>query len=642
MNPTEQALRDAVEAICHQLCRVAAGDLDVRLAAGGDDFTAQKLSMLGNSVLHVARRAVAEARAKQGELAAAQEIARLGTIRVEVDAGLETWRWSDELHRVLGTDPERFVASREAFFRLVHCDDVAAVEAAFSSAVSGLTTSIEWRAVCPDDTTRHVWTELRPVLLDRATVAVDGVFQDVTDRRLAEARIRYLAEHDSLTGLANRDVLREHIERAIRAPARTRSSAFSTSVLCIDLDGFKAVNDQFGHAAGDRILIEAARRMKRTTRGSDVVARLGGDEFAVVQTRSDQPKSAERLASRLLRSLSQPYLLADGLETNAISASIGIAASPGDGETVDALLAASDAALYRAKAAGRNRAVFFHPEMERETRERRALEADLRCAIDRGELSIDYQPLADVGSTRTVGFEALLRWNSRVRGPIAPDVFIPVAEASGTIQQLGEWVLQRACEDAASWDEPLFVAVNVSPLQVQRGRAFADFIERVLARTGLAPTRLELEVTEGVVLQDTEATLAALSRVREFGVRIALDDFGTGYSSLATLQAFPFDKIKVDRRFVAGLGGGSEQDAAIVRAVLGLARGLDLPVVAEGVETLAQLRALRLEGCSEVQGWLIGRPGPAETVRERFGVRIPSEMFAPDAAHPPTNLCVRA
>ena len=293
-----------------------------------------------------------------------------------------------------------------------------------------------------------------------------------------------------------------------------------------------------------------------------------------------------------------------------MGASIGVAVAPGDGEAVDTLLAAADTALQRAKAAGGKRSVFYHPAMEREARERRALESDLLNATLRGEMSVAYQPLVDVGTRRILGFEALLRWHHPTRGMVPPDLFIGVAEANGTIPDLGEWALERACTEAAGWAVPLFVAVNVSPIQVQRGSAFAEMVKRVLARTGLPPERLELEVTEGVLIREAEAALDALRRVRALGVRIALDDFGTGYSSLATLQAFPFDKIKVDRRFVAGLGGGSAQDATIVRAVLGLARGLGLPVVAEGVETETQLEVLRAENCAEAQGWLFGRPGP--------------------------------
>ena len=298
-----------------------------------------------------------------------------------------------------------------------------------------------------------------------------------------------------------------------------------------------------------------------------------------------------------------------------MTASVGVALSPGDGEDADALLHNADTALHRAKRAGKNGSAFFRPGMDRELRERRAMERDLREAAARGEFALAWQPLAETagagtaGAGRVTGFEVLLRWHHPERGPVPPDLFIPAAEASGDIVGIGAWVLHEACQEAARWAAPLRVAVNVSPVQAQRGGDFAETVERALAASGLDPARLVLEVTEGVLIREAGRVLDALRRLKALGVRIALDDFGTGYSSLATLRAFPFDEVKIDRGFVAGVAEGG-QDAAIVRAVLGLARGLGLPVVAEGVETEAQLAALRREGCDAVQGWLIGRPAP--------------------------------
>lgn len=608
-------LRSAAETLCNQLCEVAAGNLDVRLSVETRDLTAQKLSMLANGVLHVARLALTEADQKGSELAAAQEMAKLGTYRVEVNSGVQSWFFSPELSRLLGIEPELTNIPQTAWLDLVHSHDRNLVQAAHDSALCGQGKSYEFRAACPDGTDRHIWTELRPEYFGQSVIGIRAVCQDVTERRRNEERIRYLAEHDSLTGLVNRTVLREHLTTCLSHRVRSRGKPASLAVMYIDLDGFKLVNDQHGHAAGDAILVEAARRMRAIIRKGDLVARLGGDEFAIVQLSSNQPAANDKLAQRLLSALARPYKLAEGLQITSVTASIGVAFCPGDADHIDGLLAAADSALYRAKRAGRNRAALFRPEMERERKERRSIELDLGKAIERNELSVVYQPLAEAQGTKTIGYEALLRWHHPQRGMVPPDIFIPVAEARGSILQIGEWVLERACAEAVSWDDLLFVAVNVSPVQVQRGADFAAMVERILVRTGLAPARLELEVTEGVLIREAEAILEALGRLRDLGVRIALDDFGTGYSSLATLQAFPFDKIKVDRRFVAGLGGGSSQDTAIVRAVLGLARGLGLPVVAEGVETTSQLDALRLEGCAEVQGWLIGRPGPVPSTK---------------------------
>ncbi|WP_161993505.1 putative bifunctional diguanylate cyclase/phosphodiesterase [Muricoccus nepalensis] len=603
-------LRSAVEEICGQICAVAAGNLDVRLDVKSADLSAQKLAMLGNAVLHVARRAIALSESSKRDLALAHEMARLGTWQAELHAGVESWTWSPELYRVLGLDPARGPAGREEYHALVHPADREEVEAAHRRARAGMAEAYEWRAVCPDGRERRIWTEVRPRQEGGAVHALHAVCQDVTERHAAEARIRYLAEHDGLTGLANRAVLRDRLEEVLKHRRRRRGQAAEVAVLCIDLDGFKEVNELHGHEAGDVLLMEAARRLSSLVRSGDTVARLGGDEFAIVQVGNEQPGAAEPLAARLVAALGLPYVSGKATIRN-IGASIGVAVAPADGEAVDALLAAAGTALQRAKASGGRRSVYYHPAMEREARERRALEADLAAAVSQGEMSVAYQPLVDVGTRRVLGFEALLRWRHPARGMVPPDVFISVAEANGSIVALGEWALEQACAEAARWPVPLFVAVNVSPVQVQRGPVFAEMVERVLARTGLPPARLELEVTEGVLIRETDAALEALRRVRALGVRIALDDFGTGYSSLATLQAFPFDKIKVDRRFVAGLGGGSAQDATIVRAVLGLARGLGLPVVAEGVETEEQLEVLRAESCAEAQGWLFGRPGPA-------------------------------
>ncbi len=435
------------------------------------------------------------------------------------------------------------------------------------------------------------------------------VVRDLRERSAAEARIRHLAHHDSLTGLANRAMLREQLEQAL---ALGRRHGQQVAVLCLDLDRFKAVNDGYGHAAGDRLLLEIGRRLLACARDSDVVARLGGDEFVVLLTQVNGAEGAQALAQRIIDDLAQPVDLGE-LRQASVGCSMGIAVFPDDGDSVDGLLVNADLALYRVKDAGGNGFAFFKAEMDAEARARRALDHDLRLAMQRHELRLAYQPQADAGSGRVCGFEALLRWNHPLRGAVPPDVFIPVAEANGTIGQIGAWVLQEACAEAMRWAEPLRLAINVSPAQFEQGD-FAALVEQVLDQTGLPAARLELEITEGVLIRNTERTLGLLTRIQALGVGIAMDDFGTGYSSLSTLRSFPFDRIKIDRSFVRDLTT-NPGSAAIVQAVLGLARGLNLPVVAEGVEDDAQLAALRLAGCAEVQGYLIGRPLPIEAFR---------------------------
>ena len=607
----DESLRDGVEDICAQLCAVASGDFGFRVESPSWDETAQKLAMLSNCVLDAARRAIE-----------AVQIARLGTWRRDLVEG--TLALSDELHSLLGTDPLTFEPTPANLVALVHPDDRAAAAVVLAQAMAGDgVVEHEWRVLHPDGAVVWLWAKTR-LEFDAAgrVVAVRGTCQDMTERRTTAARIYKLAHHDALTDLANRTLLQERLSAAT---ARARRTGGSLALLCLDLDGFKAVNDLHGHAAGDALLQEVAVRLGRSVRENDTVARLGGDEFVVLQDGLPQPAGARSLADRLVSLLAEPYDLGGGVQA-VVTASIGIALHPDDGDDPATLLRNADTALYRAKWAGKNGSAFFQPEMDRDLRDRRAMEQDLRQAAARGEFALAWQPLAAAGGEDGItGFEVLLRWHHPERGLVPPDVFIPVAEASGAIAAIGAWVLAKACREAAGWAKPLRVAVNVSPLQAQQGDAFAEMVEQALAASGLAPPRLELEVTEGVLINQPNQVLAALRRLKALGVRVALDDFGTGYSSLATLRAFPFDKLKIDRGFITGVAADG-QDAAIVRAVLGLARGLSLPVVAEGVETEAQLGALRAEGCEEVQGWLIGRPAPIESFSHVTGA--PSAISA--------------
>ncbi|HEX9472446.1 MAG TPA: EAL domain-containing protein, partial [Bradyrhizobium sp.] len=425
--------------------------------------------------------------------------------------------------------------------------------------------------------------------------------EDITERKQAEARIQHMAHYDALTDLPNRAAFVEHLARTIDA-ARANHESFA--VLSIDLDRFKEVNDVFGHAVGDDVLRELSQQL-RALAGDAYLARLGGDEFTLITPNGDHPALAEILAGRLHAAV------ATDLERNGqhlrVGISIGIAIFPADGTDATALLNNADAALTRAKAAGRGKTRFFEIEMDNRLRERRTIQHELASAIARDELRLYYQPLAKIDG-EVIGFEALVRWQHPQRGMVSPATFIPVAEESGLIMQIGEWVLREACREAASWSHPLQIAVNLSPIQFRHGD-LAGLVHSLLLETGLSPTRLELEITEGVLVEDFARSVAILRRLKTLGVRIAMDDFGTGYSSLSYLQAFPFDKIKIDQSFISNVKS-NPQSAAIVRAVIGLAHGLNLPVLAEGVETKSQLEFLATESCDEVQGYLLGRPQP--------------------------------
>jgi len=437
--------------------------------------------------------------------------------------------------------------------------------------------------------------------------------EDITERRKAEARIAHMAHHDSLTGLPNRVLFRERIEEALVRARRGQGFA----LFCLDLDRFKGVNDTLGHLVGDALLRAVTARLCKELRETDTVARLGGDEFAILQSAVDQPAAATALAQRLVDALGAPYEV-DGHRV-VVGASIGVALAPGDADDGDELLKSADLALYRAKADGRGAYRFFEPEMDARIQARRLLELDLRHALAAQEFELHYQPLIDPRTRRPTGFEALLRWCHPERGLVPPAEFIPLAEEIGLIVPIGEWVLRRACAEATTWPEDLKIAVNLSATQFRAGCALATTVSEAFRISGLAPDRLDLEVTEGVMLTDSDETLATLHRLRAMGVSISMDDFGTGYSSLSYLSRFPFDRIKIDRSFVRGLAEGREDCAAIVRAVVGLCGSLGMAITAEGVETEEQLHHLTVEGCTEVQGYFFSRPVPASDVQRLLG-----------------------
>jgi diguanylate cyclase (GGDEF)-like protein/PAS domain S-box-containing protein len=434
-----------------------------------------------------------------------------------------------------------------------------------------------------------------------------GTYEDITERRRAEGRIAYLAHHDALTGLPNRVLFRDNLQHALARVARGEQVA----VLCLDLDHFKSVNDTLGHPVGDVLLCAVTARLQALVRDTDTISRLGGDEFTIIQTKIGGATDVTALVGRVIDSISEPYDV-DGHQV-VIGVSIGIALAPQDGEEPDLLLRNADMALYRAKADGRGAYRFFEPSMDARMQARRALELDLRKALHAGEFELYYQPMVNARNCEVSGFEALLRWRHPERGVVSPTEFIPLAEEIGLIVPIGEWVIHQACQEAASWPGELTVAVNLSPVQF-RSRDLVERVRSALAVSGLPAARLELEITESVLLQETDATLAILHQFRSLGVRISMDDFGTGYSSLSYLRSFPFDKIKIDKSFVQDLSRSSDC-LAIVRAVTGLAGSLGIATVAEGVETKEQLDRLQIEGCTEVQGYLFSPPTSAGRIR---------------------------
>jgi diguanylate cyclase (GGDEF)-like protein/PAS domain S-box-containing protein len=446
-------------------------------------------------------------------------------------------------------------------------------------------------------------------ILYEGHAAVAIALLDLSDRKRDEERIRHLAHHDALTDLPNRALLRDRLTQALERAAREGSGV---AVLYLDLDRFKPINDLLGHASGDMLLVQVARRLQAEIRASDTLARIGGDEFVIVSGAAGRPENAADLAARLVETLARPFDLA-GRQVE-IGVSVGIALSPADGASQETLIRAADTALYRVKDERRGTFRFYETTMDAHLQERRLLEQDLRHAVDRGELELHYQPLVNCTTGGTEAFEALLRWRHPERGLIQPADFIPLAEETGQIDKIGKWVMEEACRAAATWALPTRVAVNVSPAQFRQSD-LPRVVAAILHQSGLPASRLEIEVTEGVFINDSKHAIDVLQALHEHGVCLSLDDFGTGYSSLSYLRSFAFDKIKIDKSFIKGLGQ-SEEAAMIVRAIIALGHNLGLSIVAEGIETPQQLAFIQAERCDYVQGYLLGRPtrNPAHAV----------------------------
>ena len=550
---------------------------------------------------------------RAAEKALAESEARF--VRAITSVGMGTWDWNldtDEFHLSPGFEalygrPAGSLPTASAAAVLVHPDDadrfIAAVERSLSGADGG-SYEIEFRITRPDGALRWLRMQGRPERDSAGTpLRMSGVTQDVTAKRTAELRLVHMARHDALTDLPNRVMLREAVDEAAARAKRGERCA----IFCLDLDRFKQVNDTLGHPAGDALLRAVTRRLLACVRETDLVARLGGDEFAIVQRTADQPTDAIALACRVIGELSRPY----DIEGNrvVIGASVGIAMTPQDGLDSDRLLRNADLALYRAKLEGRGRYSLFEPEMKARMQARHALEHDLRHALAEQEFDVFFQPFVDVRTRRINGFEALLRWRRPERGLAMPDEFIGIAEELGLVGAIGRLVLDRACVEAARWPDDVRLAVNLSPSQFAGGRVM-EVVSNALRSSGLPPDRLDLEITETVLLHDSDEVLNTLHALRDLGVTVTMDDFGTGYSSLSYLRKFPFKKVKIDKSFVQELGR-SRDDTTIVRSVLELCGRLGMRTVAEGVETERQLRWLAAAGCMEAQGFLFSPPRPA-------------------------------
>ncbi|MBY0611194.1 MAG: EAL domain-containing protein [Beijerinckiaceae bacterium] len=556
------------------------------------------------------------------EIVTAREALRISEDRLAraLEAGSDgLWDWdigtgaiwlSERWFEMLGYRAGEIEHNIRVWFKLIHPDDEERSLRSLNDHCDGLTPlfNCEYRLKRADGEWGWVLARGKVVSRDEKgrPLRIVGTHIDISKRKAAEMRIAHLAGHDPLTDLANRALFNEAIDEALAA-MRRGGTAFA--LLYLDLDRFKAVNDSLGHKAGDVLLQEVARRFRTALAPGDRIARLGGDEFAVLKHGVTDAADAERLARRLIAAVSDCTILDN--QTIEVGLSVGIALAPEHGETPDRLLKRADLALYRAKSEGRNTHRLFEPAMDEEAASRRILERELRKAIANGELLLHYQPQVKPRSGTVLGFEALVRWRHPQRGLVPPQDFISVAEETGLIGQLGEWVLREACREAASWKQSLRIAVNLSPGQFLDSR-LPDIVLGILAETGLSPSRLELEITETLMMRDVTRTLAVLRRLKALGITIAMDDFGTGYSSLSTLHAFPFDRIKVDRSFVAELST-SPHAAAIIKAVMLLGRNLGVEVVVEGVETVEQLDFLIARRCAKVQGFIFGRPGPAET-----------------------------
>ena len=574
------------------------------------------------AAMTVARRFFAQVRSRydleeRGELVSLlREFEASGSGGIwELDGGLRLTHISDELAELLSSSAARMVG-RSAYKLLDPQDQIARVSEGMRTLFHHLENGVPFRDLAIPARGTKTWWSLSGKPVHDAhgkVIGWRGVGSDITDVRLSGSDAISAARRDPLTGLANRLLVREHLEEALLSQLDGQRAC---SLFVVDLDRFKLVNDTLGHAVGDKLLCEVARRLEHSAGPTSYVGRLGGDEFAVVVVGEQSDERLGDVARGIIAELSRTFTI--GVARLHVGATIGIARGGIDGQAEEALMRAADLALYQAKEQGRGGLAYFVPEMYLRAENNRLLENDVRAALEDDCLSLSYQPIIDAASGVLVGREALLRWNHPVRGPIPPDQFIPIIEDAGLIHQIGDWVIREACREASGWDPSIRIAVNISAAQLS-GSGLAETVLGALAATGLAPERLELEVTESIFLGDDLATLASLERLRALGARLVLDDFGKGYSSFGYLSRAQFAKIKIEQMFVRGAAEGERDCLAIVHAIIALARGLDIETTAEGVETEGQAAAMRALGCDELQGFHFGRPVPAGEFSGRVG-----------------------
>jgi diguanylate cyclase (GGDEF)-like protein len=619
-----RSLVQPIRAIQSAVDRVRSGDLDVRVASVRRDEIGDvargidlMLENLESSREELDAR-LAELHRSQQHLAKAQELARLGSF--DLDRKSHRINGSAEFWAILGVSEPDKVPNADVLLERIHPDERAAAIDVFESCIrDGTSARLDHRIVLPDGSERVVHSHVQTVLLPEGGFRLEGTIQDITEQRRADEQIRYLAYRDSLTGLGNRRLFAERMELAI-AQARRRGGRLG--VLFLDLDHFKRINDTLGHSFGDELLRQVADRLVRTLRDSDLVSRvgedesdstvsrLGGDEFTVLLSELRDPRDLAAVASRLLAALRRPFEVR-GHEL-VIGASIGIASWPADGETLDALLSNADSAMYHAKANGRNSYQFYDQSMNAAALRRLNIEARLRRALEHGELELHYQPRIELATGRITGFEALARWTDAELGVVPPGDFIPIAEQTGLIEPLGEWVVRKVCQEVCDWEQALGsldlrVSLNVSARQF--GPELSRKVGRILSETGVNPIYLELEITESAILRDEAGVIQTLRELRWMGLSIALDDFGTGYSSLSYLRRLPVDTLKIDQSFVKSIAHSTE-GAALTRSIVSMGKALGLRVVAEGVESAMQRALLTEWACDEIQGFQICRAEP--------------------------------
>ncbi|MBB3121717.1 EAL domain-containing protein [Pseudoduganella violacea] len=600
------------------------------LAAGASDFIAKPMQwrLLAHRMRYLLRasRALAELTRVQESLSHAQALARLGNWEYRIDTG--AGYWSPQLLRILGVAPDTSPAS---FDRLLAClpeDQRPQLLDAFMGLHAGAGSyGLEHRVLQPDGETRIVFHQAEAVYESGRLALIRGTVQDITERKQQELRIEYLANHDALTGLPNRNLLHDRISQAI---ARTRRTGLHLATLVLDLDRFKFVNDSYGHPVGDALLQAVSSRLKMAVREGDTVARLGGDEFVVLLADLVDTRTAEDVVQKVLSMFIEPFLL--GEHSLHISTSIGVSEFPADGDTGEILLKTADAALYSAKDKGRNCYQFYHPKMGVLMEERADIEHALHQALARGELELHYQPKVDLNGGQIYGMEALLRWRRPDIGQVPPDRFIPLAEETGLIIPIGEWVLRTACAQLHAWHgggfPHLTMAVNVSARQF-RQMNMPDLVRAVLADSGVPAQCLELELTESLLMQNQELVVRDLKQLKEIGVTLSLDDFGTGYSSLSYLKQFPIDVVKIDQSFIRDVTD-SVDGASLTKSIIAMAKSLNMTTIAEGVETQGQLGFLNTHRCDAIQGYYFSRPlaGSEMGMLLQAGTQLP-----PDSCH---------